>query len=212
MENQFSDLAPGDYTLIIQDADGCESVTLLTIESANQIFLELGEDETILLGDYIELSVNTNMLVDSVIWEPNESLSCTSCLEPIAYPIEETLYSITVIDENGCVLSDEIVIDVDNNKRVFIPNTFSPNYDGINDSFIIYGGTEVKIIREFKIYNRWGANIFSASDFPPNDISYAWNGEYQGEELNPGVFIYFAEVEFLDGSRQLLSGEITLLK
>ncbi len=212
MNNQFVNLSSGSYTLFIQDADGCESQTDIFIQAANPLFLDLGEDQLISMGDSLQLSAVTNVNVDTIMWNLDESLSCLDCLEPFVNPVNQTTYSIMVIDINGCILTDQITIFVDKVQRVFIPNTFTPNQDGLNDNLIIFGGSDVKIIHSFKIYNRWGANLFSATNFPPNDPEFAWDGTFRGEELNPGVYLYFAEIEFVDGRKEILAGDITLIK
>ena len=210
--NVFENLQPGNYTLTIQDADGCESQTEVIISPASSLIVDLGDDQHINLGDSLELSFFTNMIIDTIIWDFEESLSCLDCQEPMVNPFEQTNYTVTLIDVNGCIESDQITIFVDKRRNVYIPNTFSPNDDGFNDYFMIYGGPEVEIIHDFKIYNRWGAVMYSASNFSPNDPLFAWDGRHRGKEVNPAVFVYFAEIEFVDGRKEILRGDITLTK
>jgi len=113
---------------------------------------------------------------------------------------------------NRCISSDQITISVNKIRRIFIPNTFSPNNDGINDQFMIYAGSAVKVIHNFKIYNRWGATLFAANNFLPNDTQVSWDGNFRGKAVDPGVYLYSLEVEFADGRRQMISGDITLTK
>ncbi|MCB0653260.1 MAG: gliding motility-associated C-terminal domain-containing protein, partial [Saprospiraceae bacterium] len=97
-------------------------------------------------------------------------------------------------------------------ENVFIPNVFSPNGDGINDYFMINAGPEVSLVRTFRVFDRWGSALFSESDFLANDIQFAWNGQYRGQQVSPGVYVYFVEIEFTDGHKELLSGEITVVR
>ncbi|MFT5438029.1 MAG: gliding motility-associated-like protein, partial [Ulvibacter sp.] len=210
--NLFENLSPGNYTLTIQDADGCEFQTEIIIAAANPLTVDLGEDDRINLGDSIQLSNSTNVIIDTIIWDFEESLSCLDCQEPIARPLGETTYTLTLIDVNGCSSSDQITIFVDKVRRVFIPNVFSPNDDGLNDYFMIYGGPDVKIVRSFNIYDRWGANVFSATNFTPDDFQARWDGRYLGEKASPGVYTYFAEIEFVDGRTEILAGDLTLVR
>jgi gliding motility-associated-like protein len=210
--NQFDNLSPGNYTLTIQDSDGCEYQTEIIIPTGIPLIIDLGENQQILLGDSIQLSIATNSTLASIIWDNDESLSCLDCIDPFATPLNQTNYTVTVIDINGCIAGAEITIRVDKQKRVFIPNTFSPNSDGINDFFMVYGGPEVDKVLNFKIYDRWGATLFSATDFLPNDMQFSWDGTFRGEELSPGVYLYYVEVEFIDGRREVLAGDLTLLR
>ena len=63
------------------------------------------------------------------------------------------------------------------------------------------------------IYDRWGNLIYSATNFLPGDNSPEyWDGKFNGKIMNPGVFVYLIEVEFLDGKRLLYRGDVTLVK
>ncbi|MCB0562603.1 MAG: gliding motility-associated C-terminal domain-containing protein, partial [Phaeodactylibacter sp.] len=101
---------------------------------------------------------------------------------------------------------------VDKTRKVFIPNAFSPNDDGINDYFAVYAGANVKMVRSFKVFDRWGGAVFAVENFEPNDLQYRWDGSYRGEKVNPGVYIYFAEIELADGRIETKSGEVMVLK
>jgi len=115
-----------------------------------------------------------------------------------------------MLDENGCEASDTIVITVEKNRNVYIPNAFSPDDNGINDIFYIYGGTDVLEIKNFKIFNRWGANVFSVENFQPNDPTFGWDGRFNNQPVNPSVLIYFAEIVFKDGVTIIYKGDLTL--
>ena len=80
-----------------------------------------------------------------------------------------------------------------------------------NDWFYIQGKGN-GIIRTFKIFNRWGAVIFESQNGFINDTSHGWDGTFKGKDLNPGVFVYYAEVEYLDGVVDVFAGDVTLVK
>ncbi|HQU60334.1 MAG TPA: gliding motility-associated C-terminal domain-containing protein, partial [Saprospiraceae bacterium] len=102
---------------------------------------------------------------------------------------------------------------VDKRPNIFIPNAFSPNGDGANDVFLIFARSgSVAQVRSFYIFNRWGEQVFQAFGFPPNDPRYGWDGIFRGEPMNPAVFSYFAEIEFVDGSVELFKGDVQLVK
>ncbi len=127
-------------------------------------------------------------------------------------PLQTTTYSITVFNESGCLSTDEVTVTVEKKKLVYVPNAFSPNSDGDNDVFMIYGGNDVLKIKSFQIFNRWGAVVFEQNEFQPNDPQYGWDGTYKGQTLNPGVFVYFAEIEFIDGKVEIFKGDLTLFR
>jgi gliding motility-associated-like protein len=96
-------------------------------------------------------------------------------------------------------------------QKVFIPNAFSPNGDGINDFFSIFANEDTKIIQQLNIYDRWGELIFIKKDFAPNQESLGWDGTFREKKEMPGVYTYWAEVEFLDGKKKFFKGDVTLI-
>ncbi|MFT4760565.1 MAG: hypothetical protein ACI9XO_002239 [Paraglaciecola sp.] len=63
-----------------------------------------------------------------------------------------------------------------------------------------------------KIFNRWGAVLFETSDISPNDLNAGWNGEFNGEVLDAGIYVYFVEVLWVDGMKEILKGDVLLIK
>jgi gliding motility-associated-like protein len=95
---------------------------------------------------------------------------------------------------------------------VYIPNAFSPNYDGTNDHFIILDGGDVVIIKHLRIVDRWGEIVFEAKNFLPNDRTFGWDGKLEGELVLSGVYVYFVELVFRDGSTEVLVGDVAVIR
>ena len=90
---------------------------------------------------------------------------------------------------------------------------FSPNFDGINDLFRVYAASGVvKEIKKYAIYDRWGEALFANENFALNSSGNWWDGTFRGETLNPGVYIYYIEVEFTTDHLKKYSGAITLME
>jgi gliding motility-associated-like protein len=110
------------------------------------------------------------------------------------------------------VARDEITIRVIcKNTNVFIPNTFSPNRDGMNDIFFPRG-TGLFNIKSFRVFNRWGQLIFERYNVAPNTESQGWNGTYNGKNVQTDVYVYMMEVVCENGSIIPIKGNITLLR
>ena len=92
---------------------------------------------------------------------------------------------------------------------LFIPNSFSPNNDGNNDILFVRG-SGIKNIKLF-IYNRWGEKVYQCSMLNIQ-CSKGWDGTYRGKKLNAGVFVYYIEVEFVDGQFIRQKGNVTLIR
>ncbi|MFK7776398.1 MAG: gliding motility-associated C-terminal domain-containing protein [Saprospiraceae bacterium] len=218
VSNIFGGLVSGNYSVLIQDIAGCELQQEVYIEPVNsQLNVELPPDVNLELGDDYQFltftNVDTSELAE-IIWSPSNGLSCTNCLNPIVENIINGIsYSITIINDSGCEASDEITLTVNTTKEVYIPNAFSPNEDGYNELFMIYANTaKVEKVNTFQIYDRWGALVFSAKNFMPNDPVFGWDGWFNSKQLNPAVFVYFAEIEFIDGKSEIFKGDVTLIE
>ncbi len=218
LSGSFSSLQGGDYTVIIQDVNGCEYEQTIFIEPATQINVELEPEVVLELGqDYqvnVFSSIDTSQIAQ-IIWSPTDGLSCTNCLDPtIEQVLTEIQYSISIIDHNGCQATDQIMLRVDKTREIFIPNAFSPNNgDGINDIFMIFANNDkIRKVNTFQVYDRWGEQVFLAENFQPNDPVFGWNGKLNEKDLNPAVFVYFAEIEFIDGVKIIYKGDVALME
>ena len=119
----------------------------------------------------------------------------------------------TVINLNGCKTTAGIWIYVEKPRNVFIPNVFTPNDDGFNDIFYINADDSmIKQVNKFQVFSRWGELVFTDEDFQPNTPDHGWDGFFKGEKLNPSVFVYYAEIEFIDGLVKIYKGDVTLRK
>jgi len=212
----FNNLGSGDYNILIQDALGCEYQEDAYIEVSNDLRVDAGPDQYIDWGDSVRIQAQINVTADeitSIKWQSPGDLPCADCPELILGPMETTAYSIAISDENGCIAKDNVTIFVRRNRDVFIPNAFSPDNDGTNDVLMIFAGDEVVRIKSFQLFNRWGESVFEVFNFQPNDPAFGWNGAGRGGQLfNAAVFVYLAEVEFLDGSTQLYTGDVSLMR
>ena len=112
----------------------------------------------------------------------------------------------------GCSDSDALEVIIKTRGNIFIPNSFTPNGDGINDVFSIYGNDQVSRIRNLAIFDRWGNALYARSDLPINDPSAGWDGTFRDEVMDPGVYIYVVEVELVDGTVRLYKGDVTLTR
>jgi gliding motility-associated-like protein len=130
----------------------------------------------------------------------------------LATPKQRTTYTATVTNNGGCVTKDELTIFVIcNNENIFIPNTFSPNGDGMNDLFYVRGRGLTKI-RSIKIFNRWGQQIFTQNNVIANDTGAGWDGTFKGQPLSPEVYIYMVEVVCENNALIMLKGDVMLVR
>jgi gliding motility-associated-like protein len=126
--------------------------------------------------------------------------------------LETTTYSIVGTDVQGCTDTTTWTVTVDESPRVFVPNAFSPNNDGANDLLMIYSPGDVGRVLDFQVYAHWGELVFQQRDFLPNFPAYAWDGRFRGQRMPMGVYVYKIEVLLVDGRREILTGDVTLIR
>lgn len=97
-------------------------------------------------------------------------------------------------------------------RLVYFPDAFSPNFDGINDQFGPFFGKGVNLVEEFKIFDRWGNELFSVSNVSPYGKPIAWDGKVNGEYVDPGMYVYFAKILFVDQHTQVFKGGVRLIR
>ena len=207
----------GPHTITVLDViNGCEVTTTLSITEPQQIVVELPRIVEIELGDSLTVldpAIISSLPIDTFIWTPADWLSCTDCKNPRVTAVDDQLYTLTIVDVNGCSATAQVLVDIDRNRNVYIPNIFSPNGDGINDKFQVFTGIGVTRINFVRIYDRWGELLFEEKELGPSpDGTPGWDGFFRGQKMNPAVFLYLIEVEFLDGRILLYRGDVTLIR
>lgn len=208
----FTGLPAGPYNIIVTDANGCSWEGYIEIEDPEALIVELGPDLNISLNDTVTILPQVNRPVVEVNWLPGSGLSCDNCLNPIASPFETTEYEVRVFDEDGCRAVDVITIKIGKIRNVYIPSAFSPNYDGDNDFFTIFGGDDVVRINRLLIFDRWGSLVFENGSILPGDETQGWDGRYKGRDMPEGVYVYWAELLFIDDNTRLYEGGIHLIR
>ncbi|TVR76798.1 MAG: hypothetical protein EA409_12915 [Saprospirales bacterium] len=209
-------LSAGKYLLEIEDAFGCQLTDSIGLDFQKEYYLLLGGISPIEVGDTIEIEVESNM--DPVYlanWRPEETVNPPPLpnLNTQAFPIATTTFFLNLSNEQGCSIIDSITIEVlPSPLNAFYPNAFSPNKDGINDGFTIYGGRDLEEIKRLSIFNRWGSKIWESSHFQPNIPKLGWDGSFNGEPTEGGIYVFEAELLFLTGDIKTVRGEVLVIK
>ena len=155
----------------------------------------------------------TNTPVRSYIWTPDIALTCDTCYDPVATPPVNTTYKVTVTSIYGCTSVDSTAIGLTcDQSEVFIPNSFTPNGDGVNDRFWV-SAKGISLIKNFYVFNRWGQVVFEAHNIPPNNAGYGWDGTFKGLVLEPDVFVYTVDAVCELGTTTFkYKGDISIVK
>ncbi|MBP6391487.1 MAG: choice-of-anchor L domain-containing protein [Flavobacteriales bacterium] len=132
--------------------------------------------------------------------ESTEQYPLTTYPDPGTYSVE-----LLISDTLGCLDSISHTIVVDPEFELYIPNSFTPDGDGFNETWQVAGIG----VKEFwiRLHDRWGATIFQSSD-----ITTAWDGTLNGTPLPAGVYVYRYRVKAIEGEVQERMGHVTLLR
>ncbi|MEQ1746723.1 MAG: hypothetical protein ABMA02_14925 [Saprospiraceae bacterium] len=212
---EFRHLPPGSHLLTVQASDGCEKDTVFTMLEPDDLVLTLPPDITVHLGEALGLW-RDDALSDparrkqTLVTAPLlPELLCDTCMYR---PLSSFRYEVTVLDSNGCRASDERTVTVDRSRRVYFPNVFAPESPDDNAVFRINCGPDVVRVRSFRVFSRWGRAIVEQNDLAPSDPSLGWDGRINGEKAPPAVFVYVAEIEFVDGATEVFRGDVTVVR
>lgn len=206
----------GIYKVSMFDSAGCHIDTIITINQPEPILVDAGPDLTIQLGttsNVINTFISSPTVINSIAWTPNEFIECitSDCQSVVFNPSKTTLYTVTAVDENGCLGKDDIEVTIKNIRHAYFSNIFTPNNDGNNDHFQIRVGVGVEIVKDFQIFDRWGNNVWHQSNYLPDPASTdGWDGKFKGVPVDPGVFVYIATVKFIDGVEIQYRGDVTI--
>jgi gliding motility-associated-like protein len=145
-------------------------------------------------------------------WGPVTGLDNPYVAEPTLTPGKSGTYTVVATIEGGCTSSDQLTIAVlCDGRNIFIPNTFSPNNDGMNDRFYPHG-KGILTIRSMQIFNRWGQIVFEKVNFAANLYSEGWDGTFKGQPQGVDVYVYMMEVVCDNGTLNKINGNVTLLR
>ncbi len=207
-------LGEGTYRYQIEDRFGCATGGELSLTTPNPFTIELGEPRAINLGESILLNDGTNDDVTTYTYTPAGLVDCTEdCDGERFQPSESGTLFLLATSPQGCEARDSLRYVVTKVRKVYPPTAFSPNGDGINDRFTLFADVpNVTVINSLEIFDRWGGQVFSGENMPPNEVAAGWDGKVREKLANDGVYYYTASVRFLDGEILPYSGSFTLLR
>lgn len=207
-------LAPGAYPLVVEDAYGCTAAANVTVNTPFLPTLDIDAVATLEVGDSVLLQPQTNINPGNIAswqWTPAQGLSCTDCKQPWARPFVSTQYLVVVTDTNDCSAEARVQVRVDRHRNIYAPNVFTPNQDGQNDYFMIFG-KGVEEIQTLRIFDRWGSELWHGEHLAAGDETAGWDGSYRGSPMNPAVFVWWAKVKFVDGEVDIFYGDVTIVR
>lgn len=201
------------YRVIGEDNVGCFKDTGFVTVTVHPIpTVEAGNDKTINVGQSVELLPTISNDVTEVVWFPTDGLTRNAYPGVTLKPTTNVEYTVEVKNAGGCAARDKVTVYVIcNGGNVYIPNTFSPDGNGVNDEFYPRG-TGLYRIKNMKIYNRWGEMIFERNSFLANDANAGWDGTFKGVKLNADVYVYTIDIICDNNAVLQYRGNVALIR
>ncbi|MES2680193.1 MAG: gliding motility-associated C-terminal domain-containing protein [Bacteroidota bacterium] len=190
------------YSVTVSNGNGCGRVVSVMVKVHPKPLIDAGKDTIFNLKEPMLIEAVSNA---NITWIGGEDILCKDCPSTQVFPIRKTCYLAQATSEFGCIARDEVCIDVGVEYALYVPNTFSPNNDGTNDVFFVngFGIYDINLV----IYDRWGEKLFVS-----NDRNTGWDGKYNGEVCDMGVYVYSIEYSSAKGKRELKTGHVTIIK
>jgi gliding motility-associated-like protein len=163
--------------------------------------ISAGPDRFVLEGGNSVLLTSSSGNGLAYSWSPTTWLNNPNSAQPTVTPVDDIIYKVTVTSADGCAASDEVAVRV--LKAPTIPNTFSPNGDGIHDKW------EIKYLDTYPnssvaIYNRYGQLVFQSKGY-----SKPWDGTFKDKPLPAGTYYYIIDPK---NGRQQMSGFVDIIR
>jgi gliding motility-associated-like protein len=207
----------GIYSVTATDSDGCSSSASVNISLVPPIILSVRPDTTVLAGKQVQIigTIDTSIYKGTytLSWtNANPALSCNNCLSPLATLKKTSTFILKATRPDGCIYVDSVTIKVDT-MPITAPNVFTPNNDQVNDVFMLLGGVGDELVNLFKVYDRWGENVYINEYFLLSAANAGWNGEnLNGFPAVSDVYFWVAELQYPDGRTETRTGQLTLLR
>ena len=190
----------------VVDTNGCVGLDSVKITVQDTPRVNIFSDTTVIIGEVVILDPQTD---DEVYfeWHPKGALSCDDCQYPTYTAEANQDFYLIARDIYGCFEKRfDFRINVDERYSLDVPEAFSPNGDGVND--VIYArGWGVKELLEFRIYNRWGHEVFNT-----NSLHVGWDSSYRGKDQAMDTYAYILRVKRYDGEEKVKEGFIELIR
>ncbi len=167
----------------------------------------LERDTTVAIGTPIEL-VTISATATKYEWFSLDPLSCNDCVSSIIDAKQDQQVVVYVTNQYGCRAADSITIRIVpcDPKWVFVPNTFTPNDDGLNDKLFVRGKA-LSEISTFIVSDRWGKLYYNS-----NDINEGWDGRVNGQEAQTNVYTWYVRAKCSNGATVEKAGTTTLIR
>lgn len=204
--NVFNGVASGTYNVTVNNGSCNSAATVAVVNAVPSFLLALSATPNpVNAGSIVRLEVTGNTAFTVTGWQPVSIFTNqTATIQNIVVNTTST-YTVTGKSADDCYDTAQTSLSVKSSDDIWIPNTFTPNKDGRNDIFYVYGTAIDKL--ELTIWNQWGQMIFTTKD-----KNTGWDGTSKGKPQPTGVYVYVAKVVLLSGKEVVKKGSVNLIR
>ncbi|MBI3134640.1 MAG: gliding motility-associated C-terminal domain-containing protein [Bacteroidetes bacterium] len=188
------------YHVTITDIYGCSTTLYTQVAVFESPVITVSPAVYAIQGDTVGIWANGN---GTIVWSPPYYMYCVECAENFVYPPNETFYTATLTDANGCIATGIVPVYFD--PLIYVPNAFTPNADQWNNYF--QAVTHNIESFDMMIFNRWGEIVYRTSS-----IDHQWDGTYNGVKVPDDVYVWVIDYRDLKGVEKQLRGHVAVLR
>lgn len=190
------------YTVYVSTDGFCGAAKTVLVKVSPKPEVYAGPDQMFNLDEPMYLNASGS---GTLTWIAGEGIICHACPNSQITPSNSGVYVVEAVNKYGCKAQDEMHVEVTKDYNIYIPNVFTPNFDGNNDIFFVHGTGITKI--EMIIYDRWGEKLYTSTE-----QLKGWDGTYKGVLCKNDAYVYLVNFTTLDGKKHTKSGHVSLLK
>ncbi|MFH0893288.1 MAG: PKD domain-containing protein [Bacteroidota bacterium] len=207
--SSLSNVSAGSYTVTVDDGT-CVAVANVTVGNIPGPVAAFTQTPSVATIDEALFSFYDQSTGNIISWAWTFGDGATSVIQNPTHSytsIGTFAVSLTVTDAQGCKDSIQSSVRVKEMFAIYLPNTFSPNGDGMNETFGPKGVGIDPNEFDFRIYNRWGEEIFATTS-----VSNSWDGSVNGKLVKSDVYVWILNVKEIDGPSRKLQGHVSVIK
>lgn len=214
-EPRLDSLLAGNYTLYVRDLNGCMDSLDASLIEPREFIIDVATDVELRLGADTILRVRGNYAPVDYSWGP-DTVSCLNpdCSRVGILPLQSIDYFVTGVTEAGCVDTAFVSFSVIEDLPTYIPNAFSPDGDGNNDFFTVFGSPALATVDLLQVYDRWGGMIYESPEpYPANIDNLGWDGTFGGgQPVSAGVYVFYLKLRYINGRIERYKGDVTVVR
>ena len=210
IQDATATLPPGvyNYQVVVSSRHCISDTATMHVIVSSKPDLEAGISQTVAYGTVVQLYGASHQSVNYT-WTPSaDSFSCLDCRRPFVTVNQTQTVYVTAVNEYGCKTTDSVELRVVacDSKMIFVPNTFTPNNDGLNDRLYVRGAG-LRELEYFRVFDRWGNLVFETKN-----LSEGWDGTYAGKAADIATYAYVLRGICSSGSVVDMNGNVTLIR